>query len=195
LGPRTLCLRIRRVLSSFFRHGQVLETFRGKGIYQPAVDVVIQKLDQGEWVHLFSEGYVTQADYSSPEYVDGRLRRFKWGIGRMIMETSQPPLVIPVWLSGFDKLMPEGRRFPFKLLPRFGAELSVTFGEPVPPERILAVLRRNAVGDSNANRINGQQLDNEDEIRNTRIAVTDVVQKAVEALGRGVIRNIRSSIQ
>jgi monolysocardiolipin acyltransferase len=38
------------VLSSFFRHGQVLETFRGKGIYQPAVNEVIKKLNRGAWV-------------------------------------------------------------------------------------------------------------------------------------------------
>jgi len=38
------------VLSAFFRQGQVLETFRGKGVYQPAVDVAIEKLDQGGWV-------------------------------------------------------------------------------------------------------------------------------------------------
>jgi monolysocardiolipin acyltransferase len=36
--------------SAFFRAGQVLETFRGRGIYQPAVDTAIEKLDQGQWV-------------------------------------------------------------------------------------------------------------------------------------------------
>jgi hypothetical protein len=38
------------VFSAFFREGQVLETFRGRGIYQPAVDTAIEKLDQGQWV-------------------------------------------------------------------------------------------------------------------------------------------------
>src|ERR1700683_1716391 len=38
------------VFSAFFRTGQVLETFRGRGIYQPAVDTAIEKLDQGQWV-------------------------------------------------------------------------------------------------------------------------------------------------
>ena len=40
----------RSVFSWFFRNGQVLETFRGKGIYQPSIDTAIAKLDQGEWV-------------------------------------------------------------------------------------------------------------------------------------------------
>lgn len=42
---------------------------------------------------------------------------------------------------GFDKLMPEGRRFPWKYIPRLGVKLSVTFGEPLSPEEIKAALR------------------------------------------------------
>lgn len=38
------------MFSAFFRQGQVLETFRGKGIYQPAVDAAIVKLNEGRWV-------------------------------------------------------------------------------------------------------------------------------------------------
>jgi hypothetical protein len=38
------------VLSAFFRKGQVIETFRGGGIYQPAIDLAIEKLRAGAWV-------------------------------------------------------------------------------------------------------------------------------------------------
>lgn len=38
------------VFSTFFRYGQVIETFRGNGIFQPAIDDAIQKLNSGEWV-------------------------------------------------------------------------------------------------------------------------------------------------
>jgi len=38
------------VFSAFFRKGQVIETFRGAGIYQPAVDLAIEKLRAGAWV-------------------------------------------------------------------------------------------------------------------------------------------------
>ena len=41
---------LRSVFSAFFRKGQVLETFRGAGIYQPAVDTAIEKLRAGAWV-------------------------------------------------------------------------------------------------------------------------------------------------
>ena len=38
------------VFSTFFSLGQTIETFRGKGIYQAAVDTAIQKVDLGGWV-------------------------------------------------------------------------------------------------------------------------------------------------
>jgi hypothetical protein len=40
------------IFSAFFRKGQVIETFRGKGIYQPAVDLAIEKLRAGAWVRV-----------------------------------------------------------------------------------------------------------------------------------------------
>ncbi|KAG6850055.1 hypothetical protein H0H93_001871 [Arthromyces matolae] len=129
------------IFSTFFRHGQTLETFRGKGVHQSAVDTAIQKLDEGGWVHLYGEGKVNQPnEYPRNEHGVASLPRFKWGVGRIIMETLTPPVIIPMWLTGFDKLMPEGRAFPWKYLPRYGAELSVTFGSPIPAEEILEAL-------------------------------------------------------
>jgi monolysocardiolipin acyltransferase len=56
------------------------------------------------------------------------------------MEAKAPPIVIPMWLTGFDQLMPEGRPFPYKYLPRIGAHLSITFGDPVPAHELLDAL-------------------------------------------------------
>lgn len=73
------------------------------------------------------------------------------------METNVPPLIIPMWLTGtdlrcqrflqlvhictgFDKLMPEHRPFPYKYLPKMGIQLSVTFGDPIPPDKIIVAL-------------------------------------------------------
>jgi len=41
------------VFASFFRKGQVFEAFRGTGVYQPAVDLAIEKLRAGAWVRIF----------------------------------------------------------------------------------------------------------------------------------------------
>ena len=56
------------------------------------------------------------------------------------MEAKVPPIVIPMWITGFDQLMPGGRPFPNKYIPRIGAKLSVTFGNPVPAEELREAL-------------------------------------------------------
>ncbi|RPD56830.1 acyltransferase-domain-containing protein [Lentinus tigrinus ALCF2SS1-7] len=214
------------VFSTFFRYGQVVETFRGKGIFQPAIDTAIEKLNRGEWIHLFGEGKVNQdsGDFGNPNA--GRLLRFKWGIGRIMMEAQKPPVIIPMWLTGFDKLMPEGRSAPFKFFPRPGAALSITFGKPVPSQDIqnalstlvregrmpeaptppstsggLADLQRPQeeersgsvaehgwLGASVSQALHDDaEPDKAHEVARVRSAVTAVIQREVEALGREVM--------
>ncbi|KAG1756057.1 acyltransferase-domain-containing protein [Suillus lakei] len=128
------------LFSAFFRKGQVLETFRGNGIFQPSVDIAIKRLNEGHWVHLFGEGKVNQPTVYPRTNGVARLPRFKWGVGRILMETAVPPLIIPMWLTGFDKLMPEHRSFPYKYFPKLGIKLGVVFGDPIPVEKITAAL-------------------------------------------------------
>ena len=59
------------------------------------------------------------------------------------MEAKLLPVVIPIWITGFDQLMPEGRPFPYKYLPRIGARLGVTFGNPIAESELLEALRLN----------------------------------------------------
>lgn len=44
-------------------------------------------------VHIFPEGRIKQENLEE-------LRRFKWGISRMLMECEKMPLIIPVWIKG-----------------------------------------------------------------------------------------------
>jgi len=128
------------LFSEFFRRGQVLETFRGRGIYQPAVDFAIDRLDQGGWVHLFGEGKINPpSDYVQDATGKVTMPRFRWGVGRMLMDTKVP-VVIPIWLTGFDNLMPVNRPAPYKYFPRLGVELSVTVGEPIPSSHLTEAL-------------------------------------------------------
>ena len=85
------------------------------------------------------------------------------------MEANSRPTVIPVWLTGFDQLMPVGRKFPFNYLPNAGVDLSITFGEPIPAEELLDV----AVSKESSDDI-------------IRSKLTGVVRKRVELLGRSV---------
>lgn len=123
LGASDIMFQKSKLLASFFRSGQCIETHRGAGIFQPAIDESIAKLDEGKWVHLFPEGYVNVTTNST-------LRRFKWGISRMLLEAETLPVVVPIWLTGFDRLMPEPRSWP-RWMPRLGNPVSIHFGEPI----------------------------------------------------------------
>ncbi|KAI5478435.1 Tafazzin [Pseudohyphozyma bogoriensis] len=109
--------------SWFFRKGQVIETFRGKGIYQDAIDEAAKKLDHGRWVHIFPEGRIKQDTFDE-------LRRFKWGISRMLMEAQKTPLIIPIWIRGFEEVMNEERTWP-RFLPRRANKITILIGEPL----------------------------------------------------------------
>ncbi|GAA5945008.1 hypothetical protein JCM3775_004257 [Rhodotorula graminis] len=119
----------------FFEKGQVIETFRGKGIYQRAIDESSKKLDAGNWVHIFPEGRIKQEDLHS-------LRRFKWGISRILMECERMPLVVPVWIKGFQDVMDEPRVWP-NYLPRRNKDITILFGAPLNPllDPLLAAYR------------------------------------------------------
>ncbi|GAA5998223.1 hypothetical protein JCM5350_007941 [Sporobolomyces pararoseus] len=109
--------------SWFFRKGQVIETFRGKGIYQAAIDLAAQKLDNGNWVHIFPEGKIKQEDLTN-------LRRFKWGISRILMECETLPLIVPVWIKGFEEVMDEPRVSPH-FVPNTNKNITILYGQPL----------------------------------------------------------------
>lgn len=171
-----------RFLSTFFRLGQTIETFRGKGIYQPAVDIAIGKLNQGSWLHLYSEGRVCQPNaYARDPDGNATLSRFKWGVGRIVMEADIPPVIIPVWLTGFDQVMPEGRPFPYNFMPRLGANISVSFGEPLPPDQA-----RNAIGYGADVGDDLRHSPSKAEVDRVRSEITNRIRTSVIALGRKV---------
>jgi monolysocardiolipin acyltransferase len=96
--------------------------------------------------------------------------------------------------TGFDKLMPEGRRAPWKFLPRPGARLSVTFGAPLSPAAVRATMGSGTelgLGqwhDGEVGQVKGEvdaDAEAEAEVK-VRIALTELVQRAVEGLGRQV---------
>lgn len=96
-------------------------------------------------VHIFPEGRIKQEDLHN-------LRRFKWGISRMLMECERLPLVIPVWIkggfricrgvvgvlaltrpgtrTGFEQVMDEPRVWP-NFAPRLHKDVTILFGEPI----------------------------------------------------------------
>ncbi|KAI9143427.1 Tafazzin-like protein [Paraphysoderma sedebokerense] len=100
----------------FFSLGQVIPIVRGAGIYQVGMDCALEKLNQGHWVHIFPEGKVNQ----SPDML-----RFKWGLGRLILESRTPPLILPLYHDGLSSVMPLDKAW----IPRPFKKLTVTFGD------------------------------------------------------------------
>jgi monolysocardiolipin acyltransferase len=119
------------------------------------------------------------------------------------MSAERQPTVIPMWITGFDQLMPEGRKAPFKFFPKPGARLSIAFAPPVSAEELRNILLKQDTpssdlsgsaavsakepgsdSDLGAVEVNkGLGADLETQIR---IVVTTYLHKAVEDLGRSV---------
>ncbi|EIW69692.1 hypothetical protein TREMEDRAFT_68819 [Tremella mesenterica DSM 1558] len=176
--------------SKFFTLGQVIETYRGGGVFQPAVDQAVKLLQSGEWVHIFPEGRVNQQSINP----SGGLFRFKWGVGRIIMDSTTLPEIIPMWVSRFDTVMPETRTWP-RLFPRKGGKLSVTIGQPIthlirPLVEEWQNVSRSSSGPlgigGDWNREKGLMAGGREQ--EIRIRITAILQEQVEKLGREVER-------
>ena len=89
--------------------------------------------------------------------------------------------------------MPEDRLWP-RFLPRLGKNLSITFGEPLQPEKLNAVLRTwklRVLADTPKDGVPVPMAPiplgpEDDEKRRVRSELTAVIQKEVEALGHHV---------
>lgn len=68
------------------------------------------------------------------------MRYFKWGVSRLILEATECPDVVPMWIEGTDNVMNEERTFP-RFLPRVNKRISVTFGEKTDSEAKFGDLR------------------------------------------------------
>lgn len=112
------------IFSYFFRLGKCIPITRGAGIYQPHMYEALERLNEGDWLHTFPEGKISQEN--------GPIRRLKWGVASLIAQALVPPIVLPICHSGFEKVMPEnyylGRR---PLLPLWFKNISIVVGEPM----------------------------------------------------------------
>ncbi|GLJ23086.1 hypothetical protein SUGI_0435840 [Cryptomeria japonica] len=112
------------LLSYFFRLGKCIPITRGAGIYQTNMNEALDRINEGEWLHTFPEGKISQER--------GPIRRLKWGTASLIVRASVTPIVLPIAHSGFEKVMPEkhwfGRR-PF--IPLCLKNISIVVGQPM----------------------------------------------------------------
>lgn len=145
-----------KISEIFFSASQTLETKRfGGGIFQGCIDACIRLLSPDEdaeqiltadeknkkytppiirkcpsWVHIYPEGFVLQL---KPPH-NNSMRYFHWGVSRLILESTKSPIVLPIYSTGFEKIVPEMRRaskFSDFLPKNLGSEINVTIGEPI----------------------------------------------------------------
>ncbi|GAB4835800.1 hypothetical protein Ancab_000716 [Ancistrocladus abbreviatus] len=105
--------------SAFFRCVKVLPISRGDGVYQKGLDMAISKLNSGGWVHIFPEG--------SRSRDGGRtIGSAKRGVGRLVLDAENAPVVVPFVHSGMQDIMPIGAK-----LPRINKTVTVLIGDPI----------------------------------------------------------------
>jgi len=101
-----------------FSLGRCIPIIRGHGVYQQAIDYCIERLNANEWVHIYPEARVN---------ADHQRIRFKWGVGRVMAESSTMPIVLPIAHVGMDDVMPNTS--PYYL--RRGKKVTMLVGNPV----------------------------------------------------------------
>lgn len=130
------------------------------------------------WLHIFPEGFVHQ-------HPTLQMRYFKWGVSRFILELPSPPIILPMFLSGFQEIMHESRTFP-RFIPRGGKDVRIVVGEPVPLDYWTAVRERYQTLKAKCDKVGGAEgeklLKEGDEAQKLRIEVTKMVRDRVVKL-------------
>ncbi|CCG26014.1 Taz1 protein [Candida orthopsilosis Co 90-125] len=87
------------------------------------------------WFHVFPEGFVLQLQ----EPHNNSMRYFKWGVSRLILESTRAPVVVPIFTYGFEKVAPEdtAEEGIKRWLPaNVGAEIHLTIGDAISDQKI-----------------------------------------------------------
>eukprot|EP01133_Synstelium_polycarpum_P001016 gene1016-1156_t len=110
------------IVSTFFSLGKCIKIVRGGGIYQQGIEETLDRMAEGQWIHLFPEGKVNQSK---------QLLYFKWGVGRLIAESKVSPIILPIYHKGLEQAMPLNAQGAVTIpIPRPFKRFEVFVGEP-----------------------------------------------------------------
>ena len=82
------------------------------------MDFAVERLNEGSWLHLYPEGRVNLTKENM---------RLKWGIGRLVSECKQLPIIVPIYHLGMDSILPNVKPY----IPRIGNKVTVVIGKPL----------------------------------------------------------------
>lgn len=154
-----VCYDIGVAAQSFFGAGKVLPATRGAGVDQPSLSLLSHKLNRYRWVHVYPEGRTWQESGHPPRRADGRLclpgsdrcgpvgarlGPLKWGVGKLIAESETTPIVLPMFHTGMERVLPQEATNNDLLysVPRVGQRICVLFGREVEVTDLVREYRR-----------------------------------------------------
>lgn len=166
-----------RTIYCYLNAGKCIPVIRGGGVYQQAVDLCIEKLACGDWVHVFPEGKVNM----TKEHL-----RFKWGIGRMIYESPVLPIIVPIWHEGMDTVLPN---YPPYII-KFGKRITINIGQPINLNELVTSLKSNNTPEPVARKIITDRLQEEMTVSFPHIFLLNIKQNkkfdVILAFGRNL---------
>lgn len=126
------------ILSKLYALGNVIPLDRSGSLDQPLFQRFFEKLDAGNWCHVFPEGRVFQNWRFEDK--EPRLGPFKIGVGKLVAQCKRSPLIIPLYHKGMDSVIPEkvpttGKKPkravpPKSIFPKFGNKIEFYVGTP-----------------------------------------------------------------
>ena len=126
--------------------GRGLPIRRGGSIYQKGVATLQEKVNAGEWVHVFAEGRVWQDGGLPRRDAEGRwcsasgrcgppmqrIAPLKWGVGKVIANAEVLPIIVPAFHWGMGDIVIQDSGNNFVGLDFFsGALITAVVGDPV----------------------------------------------------------------
>jgi 1-acyl-sn-glycerol-3-phosphate acyltransferase len=113
-----------------------------EGVAKEGLKTILEQLKAGEAVLMFPEGERTHT---------GEVQSLKPGVLLLIKRMAAP--IVPIGIAGAFDALPRTRKWP-KLSPLFlpptGADIAVSFGEPIPAERYRDMPREQVLAELHA---------------------------------------------